>query len=127
MFQNTLRMLFIALLTLFSACSNHVHEEDGHGHEHGGISITQWNDKTEIFMEYPPLVVGKEAAFAIHLSNMGDFKPVTEGTLECETRVLKKGRKLAFLESEVRLEDRAIARASGTFSIIPDPRIEKSA
>lgn len=83
MFQNTLRMLFVALLIFFGACSDHVHEEDGHGHEHGGTSVTQWNDKTEIFMEYPALVVGKEAAFAIHLSKMKDFKPVTEGTLAC--------------------------------------------
>jgi RND family efflux transporter MFP subunit len=83
MFQNSLRIFIAALLLFFSACSNHVHEEDSHGHGHGGTSVTQWNDRTEIFMEYPALVTGKEVAFAIHLSKMKDFKPVTEGTLTC--------------------------------------------
>ncbi|NIV71369.1 MAG: hypothetical protein GWN16_01375, partial [Calditrichae bacterium] len=83
MFQKTLRMLIIALLAFFIACSNHVHQEEGHGHEHGSTSVTQWNDKTEIFMEYPALVTGEEATFIIHLSKMTDFKPVTEGTLTC--------------------------------------------
>lgn len=50
------------------------------------------------------------------------FQPVTHGILECETRVLRKGRKLAFLESEVRLGDTTVAKASGTFAIIPHPK-----
>lgn len=83
MFQNTLRIFIVVLLVFFSACSNEVQKEDEHGHGSGGTSVTQWNDKTEIFMEYPALVIGKEAAFAIHLSKMKDFKPVTEGTLIC--------------------------------------------
>lgn len=34
-------------------------------------------------MEYPALVVGEEATFVIHLSNMKDFSAVTEGSLTC--------------------------------------------
>lgn len=86
MYRNILKIVVIAALLLTSACSDHSHdqEDEGHGHEHGGgISVTQWNNKTEIFMEYPALVSGSEAAFAIHLSKMSDFKPVTEGSLTC--------------------------------------------
>lgn len=42
---------------------------------------------------------------------------VREGTVECETRVLSKGRRVAVLESEVRLGERLVAKALGTFAI----------
>ena len=35
-------------------------------------------------MEYPPLVVGQEAKFLIHLTDLKDFKAVTQGTLRVE-------------------------------------------
>ena len=41
--------------------------------------MTNWTDKTELFMEYPPLVAGQTALFAVHLTRLGDFKPVTAG------------------------------------------------
>ena len=84
MYQNMFRIITgLVLLTIFSACHDHPVQENGHGHEHAGTSVTQWNDKTEIFMEYPALVIKEEAAFIIHLSRMKDFKPVTEGMLTC--------------------------------------------
>ncbi len=42
---------------------------------------------------------------------------VREGTVECETRLLNKGRRVAVLESEVRLGERLVAKALGTFAI----------
>ena len=45
------------------------------------------------------------------------LEPVTEGTLTCETRVIRRGRSVAFLESEVFQDDEPIARATGSFSI----------
>lgn len=45
------------------------------------------------------------------------FKAVTSGTLTCETRVIRKGKKIAFLESEIKNDNRLIAKAYGTFSI----------
>ncbi len=52
-------------------------------HEHEGTSVTLWTEKAELFMEYPAPIVGQEAAFAVHLSDMKDFKPVTQGRLTC--------------------------------------------
>jgi membrane fusion protein, heavy metal efflux system len=81
--KNTAIKIF-SIITLiafiFTGCIGHTHDEEEHHHE--GISITVWTDSTELFMEYPPLVVGEEAAFAVHLSNMKNFKPITEGTLQ---------------------------------------------
>ena len=43
------------------------------------IAVTAWSPRTELFMEYPPLVAGAQARFAIHLTNLEDFSPVREG------------------------------------------------
>jgi len=47
-----------------------------------GLSVTQWTDKTEVFAEYPPLIVGQTSRFAIHLTRLDSFKAVTEGHVE---------------------------------------------
>jgi acyl-CoA thioesterase len=44
---------------------------------------------------------------------------VAGGMLDCETKVLNKGKRVAFLESEVRNGDRLVAKALGTFAIFP--------
>jgi membrane fusion protein, heavy metal efflux system len=57
-------------------------EEPGHGHG-GGISVTHYTDKTELFVEYPPLAKGEESAFAAHLTHIDGplFKAVSAGKL----------------------------------------------
>lgn len=46
------------------------------------------------------------------------FKAVSSGRLVCESQVLHKGKRTAFLESEIRQDGTLVAKASGTFSII---------
>lgn len=46
------------------------------------LSVTQWTDRTELFAEYPPLVVGQTSRFAIHLTRLDTFKALTEGHVE---------------------------------------------
>jgi membrane fusion protein, heavy metal efflux system len=43
------------------------------------VSATRWTDKTELFMEYPPLIAGEKARFAIHFTNLHTFKPLITG------------------------------------------------
>jgi len=76
---------------LLGGCGSHDHSagaepaghEDGgeHGHAHGegAESITHWTERTELFVEFPALVVGRESAFAAHLTRLSDFKPVAVG------------------------------------------------
>ena len=40
--------------------------------------MTHWSEKTELFMEYPPLLAGRAALFAVHLTRMDDFRPVLQ-------------------------------------------------
>jgi membrane fusion protein, heavy metal efflux system len=46
------------------------------------LSVTRWTDRTEVFAEYPPLVVGRTSRFAIHLTRLDSFKALTEGNVE---------------------------------------------
>jgi RND family efflux transporter MFP subunit len=46
------------------------------------LSVTRWTEKTELFAEYPPLAVGSTSRFAIHLTRLDTFKPLTDGDVE---------------------------------------------
>ena len=48
------------------------------------LDVTHWTDKTELFMEYPPLVTGRSALFAVHLTKLADFTPVDAGQTKIE-------------------------------------------
>lgn len=57
-------------------------DEGEEAHEHGSVVVTQWNDATELFLEYPYLVAGSATGnWAIHLTDMEDFKPIRSGSL----------------------------------------------
>lgn len=73
--------LLLLTAALFVACGGGAAEEAEAEHE--STVVTQWNDATELFLEYPPLVAGKQTGnWAIHLTEMQGFKPITAGTLD---------------------------------------------
>lgn len=43
------------------------------------LDVTSWTDKTELYMEYPPLVTGQTVRFAVHLTKMADFGALDAG------------------------------------------------
>ncbi|MDX2060799.1 MAG: hypothetical protein SFV24_23510, partial [Gemmatimonadales bacterium] len=45
------------------------------------VAVTRWTDSTELYLEHPALVVGEAARFAIHLTDLTDFTPLTSGTM----------------------------------------------
>jgi RND family efflux transporter MFP subunit len=63
---------------LVAACQRHHHEEQK---EPEAISITKWTSRSELFVEFKPLVVGKETAFAAHVTDLESFTPVADGPL----------------------------------------------
>lgn len=79
--MNRRPLLLLALLGAAlgaQACADDSAEEA----EHPSVVVTQWNDSTELFLEYPEPIAGEAMGnWAIHLSNMKDFKPITQGTL----------------------------------------------
>ena len=48
------------------------------------LDVTSWTEASELFMEYPPLVAGQTARFAVHLTRLKDFAAVTKGRARVE-------------------------------------------
>lgn len=89
-----------ALSSIALSCHTHTHDEAGghthgedghthgeHGHTHSAVGqeteplvYTYYSDKTELFIEFNPLVQGEEVAFAAHFTALGEtFKAIAEG------------------------------------------------
>lgn len=43
------------------------------------LNVTHWTEKTELYMEHPPLVAGRTTLFAVHLTKLDDFKALDAG------------------------------------------------
>jgi len=89
-----------------------------HGTLHGGVMYSL-ADQSMGAAVYTKLEAGESCA-TIEIK-MVYIAAVREGTLDCETRVINKGRRVAVLESEVRNGDTLVAKALGTFAIFPIP------
>jgi RND family efflux transporter MFP subunit len=66
----------LLLSALGAACRGRVEAPKA---EPPSLNVTDWTPKTELYMEYPPLVTGQSAVFAVHLTNLADFRPMTAG------------------------------------------------
>ena len=75
-------VVFLPLLltTTMSACAT----REAATAEPPTLSVTNWTDQTELFMEYPPLVAGHSARFAMHVTTLHDFKALTAGRPSAE-------------------------------------------
>lgn len=83
-----------AILCILFGCTHSHDVEGGHAHDADGnhvepteptleaLAYTLYTDKTELFVEFLPLVVGQESRFAAHFTALGDlFKAVSEGSV----------------------------------------------
>lgn len=79
-------MLPIAILaSLFYGCSNNSLDNQAHAEsaqELESLAYTLYTDKSELFVEFKPLVVGVESRFAAHFTKLGEvFKALDEGLI----------------------------------------------
>ncbi len=81
-------IVMVGLLMLMSSCAHehgegtHTHGDETHalhGPELESLAFTIWTQNSELFVEFPPLIVGRESRFAAHFSEMINFKAVTQG------------------------------------------------
>ena len=68
------------MLILHTSC-NKQQTSSHEDHEAPAISVTQWTDKMEFFMEYEIAIKDNPIKFIVHLTTLNDFKPVLEGEL----------------------------------------------
>ena len=83
-----MKYIVIVLALLAMSCNNKA--EDAHAHNadgtHAGEEIprsgqTIWTDKTELFVEFPALIVGNTSRFAAHFTVLDKHQPVREGSV----------------------------------------------
>jgi cobalt-zinc-cadmium efflux system membrane fusion protein len=83
MTTKTVLVLFVAGLSV-NVCNRASSPAERAEDELPTLDVTHWTEKTELFMEYPPLVAGQPALFAIHLTRLADFTPVSAGQATVE-------------------------------------------
>ncbi|MCP4055263.1 efflux RND transporter periplasmic adaptor subunit [Mesoflavibacter sp. CH_XMU1422-2] len=82
------KYVIIVLAFMAIACKqnnedNHAHNPDGShvGEEIPRVDYTIWTDQTELFVEFPVLIVGQPSKFAAHFTVMDKHQPVREGSV----------------------------------------------
>lgn len=64
------------------------HDDHGHPHDEAGnhahdepatVAVTRWTGRSELFMEYPVFIAGESGRSAIHVTDLADFSPLSEG------------------------------------------------
>jgi RND family efflux transporter MFP subunit len=83
-----MKYIILALAFLAMSCNNkaeeaHAHNADGShaGEEIPRLDHTIWTDKTELFVEFPALIVGHGSRFAAHFTLLNKHQPVREGSV----------------------------------------------
>lgn len=85
--MSTLKPLFcLALISVLLACSpQSTQSEAAHAHdEQESYIVTDYNQLTELFVEFPPLQTGETSRFLAHLTWLDSFGPVTQGQVDVE-------------------------------------------
>jgi cobalt-zinc-cadmium efflux system membrane fusion protein len=72
-------LLLLVLASVVAGCRSAAPPEATSEQEPAAVAVTIWSERTELFMEYPPLVAGADAAFHIHLTDLSNFQPLREG------------------------------------------------
>ena len=79
-------MSLSVLMLAISACGPQQSSHDGAGEhsreaaaERPTLAVTNWTELSELFMEYPLLVAGESGRFAIHVTDLDGFTPLTSG------------------------------------------------
>ncbi len=76
--MNRFRLIMLVVAVGLPACGSSPAPRE-HANEEISLDVTSWTDRSELFMEYPPLVAGQSARFAVHLTRLEDFQPLTAG------------------------------------------------
>jgi len=79
-------LVYVSLFLLLTACNRQEPPAESTAAEPEPVAVTRWSDRTELFMEYPPLVAGSTGRAAVHFTDMRTFKPLTEGAVSIDLK-----------------------------------------
>jgi cobalt-zinc-cadmium efflux system membrane fusion protein len=88
------RWMLLWVFALASCQRSPSPDEQGHAHEPESptLAYTLYSDKTELFIEFKPLVVGQSTRFAAHFTKLSDsFTALTEASITVSLIVDGKG------------------------------------
>ena len=57
-------------------------EQHAHAPADSTLVYTDYTSLTELFVEFPALIVGEVSTFAAHVTRLGDYGPLTSGRLD---------------------------------------------
>lgn len=103
------RCVWVIAMALGIGCGSGGHSHGEHGHSHGGHGghgegdgheeehphsdaevpaevVTLWGEATQLFVEFPALIVGEESPFAAHLTRLSDHRAIASGSVVVELR-----------------------------------------
>jgi membrane fusion protein, heavy metal efflux system len=86
--------VLIAFLTaaVLLGCQSKTSQNESPAQDLAPLDFTLYTDKTELFVEFKPLVAGQQSKFAAHFTELGSaFKPLTEGAITVSLIVDGKG------------------------------------
>jgi acyl-CoA thioesterase len=100
----------------YSQCSLNIEKKlmNPHGFLHGGVMYSMAD--TGMGAALYSILEENESCATIEIK-ISYFKPVNNGVLICNTKVIHKGRNISALESEILHNEKLVAKASGTFSV----------
>lgn len=76
--KNIFYLAAVTVALALAACShtNHEHEDKAEGHEHEMMSLTHYSSEYEYFVQYEPLIPGKQSFIMVYVTRLEDFKPI---------------------------------------------------
>jgi len=129
-----------ALFCLLFGCTHSHEAESDHAHDSEGnhiesteptlepLAYTIYSDKTELFVEFKPLVVGIESRFAAHFTALGElFKAIDEGQIKLT--LVEPGDSLSIISEKPEVPGifrlRMTPKKAGIFKLVFDIKTPK--
>ncbi|NRA10476.1 MAG: efflux RND transporter periplasmic adaptor subunit [Crocinitomicaceae bacterium] len=83
--------ILLVLGVLLGSCQETTEDHHEHNADEFAQSHTVWTDKTELFIEYAPLIVGQSSEFLAHFSDIEEFRSIDNGQVTVSLIKGKKG------------------------------------
>lgn len=116
-FANLLGIRFDSVAEGKCCASIEIREDHFHpgGVVHGGVAYSLAD--SSMAMALMSTLESGQAASTIELK-MSYLAPVRSGTMRCEGGVVRRGKRIAFMEAQVHVDDTLVATANASFAII---------